>query len=313
MVPIGSLFPSLSQPSINGIMKHDRKIGWARDGNGMKSSLLLLAVAFLVGCGGSSNEKAQTKLFDATVEPMRAGEWYRPGTDTSWQWQLQGVVNTSYDVEIYDIDLFDADASLIASLKSGGKKVICYFSAGSYENWRSDKNAFTQSELGKPLDGWEGERWLDISSEALAPVMRARLDLAVQKGCDGVEPDNVDGYTNDTGFALSAEDQLAYNKFIANEAHKRGLSVGLKNDVNQIAELESYFDFSLNEQCHAYNECMKMKPFIAANKPVLNAEYKREYVENTNGARDALCNEMLHFNTLILPLNLDDSFRYSCN
>lgn len=42
--------------------------------------------------------------------------------------------------------------------------------------------------------------------------MQARLDLAVQKGCDGVEPDNVDGYQNNSGFPLTAQDQLAYNR-----------------------------------------------------------------------------------------------------
>ena len=165
------------------------------------------------------------------------------------------------------------------------------------------------------MDGWEDEQWLDISNEDLAPVMRARLDLAVAKGCDGVEPDNMDGYMNDTGFTLSADDQLAYNKFIANEARKRGLSVGLKNDVDQIAELEPYFDFSVNEQCHAYNECDQLQPFTDVDKPVFNAEYKQAYTDNTHGERDKMCTDAIHrhFQTLVLPLDLDNSFKYSCH
>ena len=141
------------------------------------------------------------------------------------------------------------------------------------------------------MDGWPDEKWLDISNEAIAPIMRARLDLALAKGCDGVEPDNMDRYRNDTGFPLGAEERSAYNKFITNEAHKRGLSVALKNDLDQIAELEPYFDFSLNEQCHEYNECDKTAPFTDADKPVLNAEYARKHVENRNGERDTLCNQ----------------------
>lgn len=215
---------------------------------------LILTLAFIIGCGGSSSStKEQTLVFDSAVLPIIAGDRYRPAIDTSWQWQLSGNVNTSYNIDLYDIDLFDSDIALIQSLKNGGKKVICYFSAGSFENWRDDKDDFPLSALGNGLDGWEGEKWLDISNEDLAPVMRARLDLAVQKGCDGVEPDNMDGYTNSTGFSLSANDQLAYNKFIANEARKRGLSVGLKNDLDQIIALEPYYDFSVNEQCHEYN------------------------------------------------------------
>jgi len=68
-----------------------------------------------------------------------------------------------------------------------------------------------------------------------------------EKGCDGVEPDNVDGYTNDTGFNLTSNDQIQYNKFLANEAHQRGLSIGLKNNLDQIEVLEPFFDFAVNE------------------------------------------------------------------
>ena len=38
--------------------------------------------------------------------------------------------------------------------------------------------------------------------DLLAPVMDARLDQCASKGFDGIEPDNIDGYTNDTGFPL---------------------------------------------------------------------------------------------------------------
>jgi len=276
----------------------------------MKISISILTLFFLVGCGNSSSKN----LFYSSVKPVTTGSWYKPNIDTSWQWQLQGDVNTSYSVELYDIDLFDSNRTLIQSLKDDGKKVICYFSAGSWESWRSDANDFPSSVKGEKIDGWD-ERWLNISNEALAPIMRARLDLAIQKGCDGVEPDNMDGYTNNTGFSLSADNQLAYNKFIANEARKRGLSVGLKNDIDQIIELEPYYDFSLNEQCHAFNECEKMMPFIEENKPVLNAEYTQAYINNNKGERDTMCIESndLLFQTLVLPLALDDSFRYSCN
>ena len=124
---------------------------------------------------------------------------FQPGA--TWQWQLQGTVDTSVDVDIYDIDLFDVPASTIQLLKSQGRTVVCYFSAGSYEEWRSDAAAFGDALLGKPLAGWPGERWLDIrdigaADSTLAAIMRARLDLAQRKGCHAVEPDNIDAYQN---------------------------------------------------------------------------------------------------------------------
>ena len=284
----------------------------------MKTIIFIVTLIFIVGCGSNSSSLIQddkNNIFDSFVSPITTGTWYKPDINTSWQWQLKDGINTSYNVEIYDIDLFDSNTTLIQSLQNDGKKVICYFSAGSYENWRSDKDDFPISALGNIMDGWSDEQWLDISNEDLVPVMRARLDLAKQKGCDGVEPDNMDGYANNTGFSLSANDQLAYNKFIANEARKRGLSVGLKNDLDQIIELEPYYDFSVNEQCHEYNECDKMQPFIDANKPVLNAEYLQDYVDNNNSERDNMCTNTvtLKFKILVLPLDLDDSFRYSCD
>ena len=199
---------------------------------------------------------------------------WQPAPGVSWQWQLLGEIDTSVDVQMYDIDLFDAPQTVIEQLHQDGRIVICYFSAGSHEDWRSDATAFPASVIGSPLDEWPGERWLDIRQwEILGPVMGKRLDLAVQKGCDGVEPDNVDGYSNDTGFPLTGDDQLVYNRHLATEAHMRNLSIGLKNDLNQVEALVGDFDWALNEQCHAYDECELLLPFVEAGKAVFGVEY----------------------------------------
>ena len=103
--------------------------------------------------------------------------------------------------------------------------------------------------------------------------MAARLDMCRTKGFDAVEPDNMDGYKNDTGFPLEAADQLRYNRLIARLAHERGMAVGLKNDLDQIPSLVRDFDFAVNEQCAQYGECGRLKPFIAAGKAVFHVEY----------------------------------------
>jgi hypothetical protein len=274
--------------------------------------LLLLLMLNGYNSARSSDNGSSTNL-NPDVQPITVGNWYRPSILVTWQWQLQGNINTSYSVEMYDIDLFDSPLTTIQELQSAGKKVICYFSAGSYEDFREDKDKFQPEELGNKLDAWSDESWLDIRSKNVHSIMLERLDLSKQKGCDGVEPDNMDGYINDSGFNLTASDQIAYNRFIANEAHKRGLSVGLKNDLDQINELVDYYDFSLNEQCFEHNECYAVAPFINKEKPVLNVEYLNKYVTN-EAERNILCQESLsrQFSTLILPLALDDEFRYSC-
>jgi hypothetical protein len=201
--------------------------------------------------------------------------WWQPAPGTTWQWQLNsGDINTTIDAEMYDIDLFDVSQQTIATLHTDERTVICYFSAGSYENWRPDADNFPSAVLGNAVDDWEGERWLDIRDiDQLAPIMTARMDLAVSKGCDGIEADNVDAYTNNSGFDLTAEHQLVYNKWLAEQAHQRGLSVGLKNDLQQVAELVDDFDWALNEQCFQFNECTKLIPFIRAGKAVFGVEY----------------------------------------
>lgn len=272
----------------------------------------VLAIAVLSAACGSEDSQV---LSDASVlsdaGPPVEGTWYQPDVNATWQWQLVGPVNPSYAVDVYDIDLFNVPTSEIASLQAMGKKVICYFSAGSYEPFRTDSGDFPDAVKGKVLDGFEDEKWLDVRSSILLEIMAKRLDLAVEKGCDGVEPDNMDGYQNDSGFPLLAGDQLAFNQEIANLAHARGLAVGLKNDLDQIPELLPYYDFSVNEQCHEYDECEALLPFISAGKPVWNAEYKQEYVSDSS----EICSDaqMLGLRTLVMPLDLDDEFRISCD
>jgi len=274
-----------------------------------------VAAISLAGCngGGSSHHDDPAAGVDVNVPPVTSGEWYKPDVGVSWQLQLSGDVNTGYDAEIYDIDLFDTPATVIDSLQASGKKVICYFSAGSYEEWREDASNFDAAVLGSNLDGWPGERWLDIRASSVRSIMLTRLDLAQQKGCDGVDPDNVNGYTNNPGFDLTGEDQLAFNRFLANAAHERGLSVALKNDLEQIVDLVEYFDFSVNEQCHVYDECDLLTPFVVAGKPVLNVEYDLQIV-NDPEILTQLCAiaASAGFSTVALPLLLDDEFRLSC-
>ncbi|MCF1599965.1 endo alpha-1,4 polygalactosaminidase [Streptomyces muensis] len=203
-----------------------------------------------------------------------SGHRWQPRPGTAWQWQLSGRLDTSVDVPVYDIDGFDHAKATVAELHRADRKVICYLSTGAWEDWRPDAGKFPRSVLGKG-NGWEGERWLDIRrTDVLEPLMAARIDMCRDKGFDAVEPDNMDGYRNSTGFPLKASDQLRYNRLIAGLAHERGLAVGLKNDLDQIPELLDDFDFAVNEQCAQYEECAALSPFVKAGKAVFHVEYE---------------------------------------
>lgn len=208
------------------------------------------------------------------VHTVAPAPWWQPEVGTTWQWQLDGEIDSSFDVDMYDVDLFETEASMVRALQAQGRAVICYISAGSWEAWRPDSDQFPPELLGNEYEGWPGERWLDIRRiDLLAPILRARLDACAGKGFDGVEPDNIDAYTNDTGFPLTYAEQLAFNLWLAEEAHDRGLSIGLKNDPEQVADLLPYFDWALTEDCFDQGWCEDMLPFIQAGKPVFAAEY----------------------------------------
>lgn len=221
--------------------------------------------------GGSSPSAGPSSAPPTTT--ASGGRWQpRPGTP--WQWQLDGKVDTSVDVPVYDIDGFENDAKVVDQLHGKKRKAICYINVGAYEDFRPDHGSFPRELLGADVEGWKGEKWLDIRRiDALRPIMAKRFDMCKKKGFDAIEPDLTEGFRNKTDFPLTGEHQLAYNRMVASLAHERGLAIGLKNDLDQIPQLVKDFDFEVNEQCAQYEECDKLTPFVRANKAVFHVEY----------------------------------------
>jgi hypothetical protein len=209
------------------------------------------------------------------VSSLPASGWWRPAPGLTWQWQLsEPPVDISVDAQVYDIDLFDNAASVVKDLHDQGRKVIGYISVGSWEDWRPDKDQFPAEVLGEEYEGWLGEKWLDIRRiDLLAPIMCLRLDLCKAKGFDAVEPDNIQIHDNATGFTIAYMDQLKYACWLADEAHARGLAIGLKNASDMVIDSLPFFDFAITEDCFDEGWCSKVLPFIAAGKPVFAAEY----------------------------------------
>ena len=147
----------------------------------------------------------------------------------------------------------------------------------AWERWRPDKDDFPQKVLGKKLEGWPGERWLDVRKmDILRTIMGKRLDLCSEKGFDAVDFDNINGYQNPTGFPLKRRHQVAYDKMLAEIAHERGLAIGLKNVPELVDELEPVYDFVVNESCYDYDECGPYKQFVENDKPVFILEYEMD-------------------------------------
>ncbi len=203
-----------------------------------------------------------------------AGGWWSPPQHLSWFWQLQGKIKTTEPVAAYDVDGFETSAAQVAALHAQGKHVICYIDVGTAEDFRPDYKLFPPSVLGKS-NGWPGENWIDIRQlSVIEPIMTARFQMCREKGFDAVEPDNIEAFSNESGFPITAADQLTYNEWVAEEVHSLGMAVLQKNDGEQTPQLQSYFDGALTEQCNQYSECPLFEPYLHEGKPVLNAEYK---------------------------------------
>jgi len=270
-----------------------------------------LALGIALAAAGAVAAAPAASAAPAPPSPTPCSGCWHPALHTSWNWVLSKVPTAPYrNVQMYDVDGFNATASDVAAMHNAGMRVVCYISAGTYEDWRPDASKFPAAILGSGVSGWPGEKWLDVrdvkkTNSALASIMNARLDMCRTKGFDAVEFDNVDGYSNSTGFPLTSSDQTYYNVFLANGARSRGMSAVLKNDLDQVQQLLPYFDMALNEQCNQYKECGTLAPFVAAGKPVFNAEYasSTSFCSADNSA---------NINGVNFSIDLDDSKFQPC-
>jgi len=238
----------------------------------------LAVAALLAGCAGASSPGAPPSAAQPAaaqhLEAVRAAARWVPAPGTTYQIQYDGTYTTSVPADVYDVDMFDAPVRYIEKLHAMGRKVVCYISVGTWENWRPDAGKFPKSVLGKPDGGWPGERWLDVrQTQILEPIMTARLQECKKKGFDGVDPDNIDGYENKTSFNITASQQLTYDTWVAQEAHALGLTADQKNDNDQVAQLSQVFDYAVTEQCFTQGWCDRFAVYTARHALVQDVEY----------------------------------------
>jgi hypothetical protein len=240
-----------------------------------------VVLAGLVACGLMAGTPASAAAASApaaackSVDATHAGRWAPAPTTAAWQWQLQGKIASGDPACVFEVDGFETSKATVAALHAEGAKVICYLDVGSWEEYRPDAGAFSKAVLGNVYEGFPEERWLDIRRfHEFAPIMEKRIAMCAHKGFDGVEPDNIAGWENKTGFPLTRADQRRYNLWIAGQVHRRGMAVALKNDPRQVKELVGDFDFAVVEECFQYDECAYFKPFVEAGMAVFEAEYE---------------------------------------
>lgn len=221
------------------------------------------------------------------------GDWHPRPTTKPWQWQLQGRLDVSIDAPVFDVDGFETSARSVRKLHQLGSRVICYLDVGSWESFRPDAERFPRAVIGNRYQGFPNERWLDVRRfRDFARPLEQRFAMCEHKGFDAVEPDNLAGWENKTGFKISRGAQLRFNRWVAAEVHRRGMAVALKNDGRQVGKLVHDFDFAIVEQCFQFHECGYYLPFVRHGKAVFEAEYELKVGQYCATAR------RLHFSAI---------------
>ncbi len=262
-----------------------------------KRNNMLLAALFalltVVSCSSGSGVDVFTNTANGgetpgDPDPALALDWWKPkaSQNLSWQWQLQGEIDTSFDVDVYNVDIA-TPVSKIQELKERDIKLICYFSAGTVEAWRPDADQFPVAIQGEQYEDLFDEKWLDYGDfQQFAPIMQARMDLCKSKGFDAIEMDNVDAHNYEsrdewgnvvnigTNFNMTLDESIAYILWLAEEAHSRGLSIGLKNAEEMAETVVDDVDWMLTEDCYVDSWCHAATVFIEADKPVFMTEYE---------------------------------------
>jgi hypothetical protein len=248
----------------------------------------------------------------------QASYWIPP-KDTVWQLQwtndpITGDVLAAIKMAI--IPLYttnpaqpDAPQEQITDLHAKKIKAVCSLPAGVVNIVNDpDRSWFTQRMWGKGASYWQDQRWLDVRNTGVRKLIESRIAYAISIGCDAIEVQWVDGYIQDTGLPITYGDQLAFNRWLATTAHQHGIAIGLRNDFDQIADLEDWYDFAVADNCMGTAECELFAPFTDSGKPVFNVEYT-----STSGEIH-ICNASAYydFNTIIKTYGVDASWQ-KCN
>jgi hypothetical protein len=201
-----------------------------------------------------------------------AAHWRPKPTVSPWQWQMHGKFELTPGALVYELDGFRYSAEDVLGIHAKGARAICYIDAGGWEEDRPDAARFPPAALG--IEARPGVRWLDVARfHQFAPQIERRIAMCARKGFDAVDPGDLDGFENRTGFRIDARDQLRYNRWVAAAVHRQGMAVALQNDERQVEELVGSFDFAVVERCFQYEECEFGGAFIDAGKAVFEAEY----------------------------------------
>ena len=115
-----------------------------------------------------------------------------------------------------------------------------------------------------------------------------------------------------SGFNLTEEDAKTYSRFLIEEAHSRGLSIGQKNSEELIPDMMDEFDWLLTEDAYVEGFYQQLSPYITANKAVFFVEYTHRTNESEFQSTICLEANARNYSAVLKDRDLTDTTIY-CN
>ncbi|KAK8002624.1 hypothetical protein PG989_002343 [Apiospora arundinis] len=298
----------------------------------MLSPTFLSIVAVLAGCAAPAQAVARARANPApkAARALNVPSFFKPGV--KWQIEISDPIRVSRssavlpnDARVWDVDMWDSidggvSDNVITRLRAAQKSVvgdifvICYFNGGGLNPADPDKGKFDAKDILGTIKGWEDENYVDIASSKVIDLMKKRIDAGIAGGCDGFDPDNIDGYLSPDRVqrntsdhrSLTQTDYYNYMKALADHAHAAGKLLGQKNAA-ELLKLDDgtdrgllkdgLVDFAVTESCAVPGSgngnawCNSVKSFVQGGKPVFQIEYPSQWGNNCSPSalgKDAL-------------------------
>jgi hypothetical protein len=258
-------------------------------------------------------------------QPPRPGAWWHPtaagpNSGPEFQWELDHPLNVNSALDtgsgavnalghrsgvttVFDIDGIINPASTVTALHELNDKAICYIEVGAAGNYYSAamedlpvtyyRQLSQAGDLGSAEPGYP-ESYLNINAPSTVRIIEAMIkQQCAAKRFDAVEPDIDDSYTDSTGFSITEQENLRYDRTLGAYAHSLGLAWGQKNGDNDpefSQALEPTTDFLLDEECNYFQTCgIVTPPYVRAGKLVLNAEYTSDWGSSVTADLGKFC------------------------
>lgn len=112
--------------------------------------------------------------------------------------RLDEMTASPFDLAVIDLsrdggtDYFTKEE--IHAVKTSGKIVLAYFSIGSMEEYRPEWAITPRELMAGKVQGWPGEQYVQFWDERWWPIVKGRVDQALDAGFDGAYLDMVTTY-----------------------------------------------------------------------------------------------------------------------